>query len=230
MHVARKRFASRNDLHREAVQLLEMVAMEAIEARGAFTLALSGGRTPVPFYRRLAKSQAVNWRDVHLFWSDERGVPPDHPTSNYGTAKDALIDRIPIPPENVHRIHSEQTPQDAAEDYEAELRRELGPEGRLDLVLLGMGADGHTASLFPGHMAVEETDLWVLPVHAPVEPPWRVTLALPLLNRARNVLFLVVGEEKTEALLQIADGADLPASRVRPSNGTLTWFVCLSND
>jgi 6-phosphogluconolactonase len=173
----------------------------------------------------------VDWARVHVFWGDERCVPPDHPESNYRLAREALLDHVPLPPANVHRIPTEQEPVQAAADYEQTLRRFFGPGSvpRFDLVLLGLGTDGHTASLFPGTPAVHEYERWVVAHYVSSLPAWRVTLTPAVLNAADQVTFLVAGEEKAGALKQVLAGPYqpdvLPAQVVRPAGGSLLWLV-----
>jgi 6-phosphogluconolactonase len=213
-------------------------ARAAISATGRFTVALSGGSTPKAAYSRLASADwglaNDQWRRVHVVWGDERCVPPDDPRSNYRMAKEALLDRVPIPPDQIHRIRGEDDPPQAAAEYERQLRLLLTchPERsarHLDLVLLGLGEDGHTASLFPGQPAVHETERWVLAVPAPTGHMWRVTLTPAILNSARNVTFIVAGAGKAARLQQVIErpfAADqLPAQAIRPIQGRLTWMV-----
>ena len=219
-------------------------ARDAISAGGRFTIALSGGSTPRAAYSRLASSdlaRQVDWRRVHVLWGDERCVPPEDPQSNYRMAKEALLDRVPIPPHQIHRIRGEDDPEKAAMDYEQELGMLLGchPErsegvtggtaGGLDLVLLGLGEDGHTASLFPGQPAVHETERWAMAVPAPTGNMWRITLTPAVLNRARNVTFVVSGAAKAARLDQVLQGPFvpdvLPAQAIRPEQGQLIWMV-----
>ncbi|MGH7752826.1 MAG: 6-phosphogluconolactonase, partial [Gemmatimonadales bacterium] len=167
----------------------------------------------------------------HFFWGDERYVPPDDPRSNCRMAKEAWLDRIAVPPENVHPMPTNfLDPDEAARRYETTLRRHFpAPWPRFDLILLGMGADGHTASLFPRSPALEERERWVVSVRAPVEPSVRLTLTLPVINQAAAVWFLVSGEDKAEALRKVlTDEAAVeapPAARVRPVQGALIWWV-----
>lgn len=205
------------------------VAADAISTGGRFTLALSGGSTPRAAYQRLATgdlAHLLDWGRVHVLWGDERCVPPDDPQSNYRMAKEALLDRVPIPPEHIHRIRGEDEPQEAAADYEDELR---SLNGSLDLVLLGLGEDGHTASLFPGQPAVHEAEYWVMAVPAPTGDMWRVTLTPAVLNLAKNVTFVVSGASKAPRLAQVLEGPFnpdlLPAQAIRPIHGRLTWMV-----
>jgi 6-phosphogluconolactonase len=206
-------------------------AEESIAATGRFILALSGGSTPEAAYQRLTTDDrrvATDWRLIHILWGDERCVPPDDPRSNYRMAKETLLDRVPIPAEHIHRIRGEDDPERAASDYERELRRLL-PDGEIDLVLLGLGEDGHTASLFPGQPAVQETERWVRAVPAPDGKLWRVTLTPGILNRAKNVTFVVSGVNKAETLQRVLEQPftpdALPAQAIRQAQGRLTWMV-----
>lgn len=198
-------------------------------AQAAFSLVLSGGSTPRALYELLTETDEIDWLKVHIFWGDERCVPPDHADSNYRMAREALLDHVPLPHANIHRIRAEQDPEQAAESYEDELRHYLGPDGRFDLVLLGMGDDGHTASLFPETAALDETERLVLANNVPQLETWRITLTAPLINRARNVAFLVAGENKAAPLREVLHGPRqphrYPAQMIAPENGRLVWFV-----
>lgn len=184
-------------------------------------------------YRLLAAEHhgTIPWDRVHIFWGDERCVPPEDPRSNYRLAREALLDSVPIPGENIHRTPTGlSNPEDVAREYEEMLRRHFAsPWPRFDLVLLGIGPDGHTASLFPGSPAVGERERWVVAVRAPVEPARRVTLTLPVLNRAARVHFLVAGAEKAPAVKQALTGPPdpqtCPAAAVRPIDGTVVWWL-----
>jgi 6-phosphogluconolactonase len=213
-------------------------AQEAIAARGRFSVVLSGGSTPRQLYQLLTGPpyrDEVDWGRVEVFWGDERCVPPDDRASNYHMAREAMLDRLPIPASHVHRMEAEREDRDAAaRDYEQILARVVGvaPGGEppaFDLVLLGLGPEGHTASLFPYTAALEETKRWVVANHIPKLGADRLTLTVPMLNRAREVLFLVAGSDKAEALAGVLDGPPeprrLPAQLVRPANGRLVWFV-----
>jgi 6-phosphogluconolactonase len=222
----------------EAASQVAAAARAAVQARGRFTLAISGGHTPLALFRLLALGEwvaRVPWEQTELFWADERCVPPDSPDSNYGAVRALLLDRIPLPPDQVHRWQGE-APDPAAEaaHYAAVLRARV-PElrdgmPRLDLILLGMGPDGHTASLFPRSPALAVTDRPTA-VNPPGLPPLveRLTLTYPALNAARAVTFLVEGSDKAATLARVLAGphtpADLPAQGVRPADGTLTWLV-----
>ena len=208
-------------------------AREAVAQRGHFTIALSGGSTPARLYARLARRRALPWSRVHVFWGDERVVPPGHPDSNFGAADRALLSRVPLPRGNVHRVPTEShSPAVAARLYEDELRRFFATPARqfprLDLVLLGLGADGHTASLFPGNEALREEERLVVAPLVTSLGGYRITLTLPVINSARAVIFLVAGDGKAEILaraLEGVGGAELPARLVRPHDGELLWLV-----
>ena len=224
--VTLSRFETTEALYDHAAGLFVRIGAGAIEARGRFLVALSGGQTPRPLYERLGSpAYSLDWQKVGVFWADERSVPPTDPRSNYRAAREVLLDRVSVPPDQIHRVEGELDPLAAADAYEVELHRVFGADGRLDLILLGIGADGHTASLFPRHQALTETERWVVPVHTSAEPPWRVTMTLPLINNARHVLFLATGTEKAAAVRDVVDGKPLPASLVRPADGTVAFLI-----
>ncbi|HET9226591.1 MAG TPA: 6-phosphogluconolactonase [Thermoanaerobaculia bacterium] len=221
-------------LARAAAEEIAKSAQEAIAKRGRFTIALSGGSTPRPVYRLLANAPRIDWRRVHVFWGDERHVPPDDPESNFGMAHDELLSKIPIPQENIHRMRAENpNAERAAEEYSWTLRSAFdlaeGEWPRFDLVLMGIGDDGHTASLFPGSDAVREQSRLVIAPWVEKLHTQRITLTPPVFNRARLALFLVSGEEKANALKAVLDGdfePDLyPAQIVKPEEGRLVWMV-----
>ncbi len=178
---------------------------------GPLSLGLSGGSTPGPVYERLASVPDLRWSDVHVFFADERGVPPDHPDSNYALARRCLLDAVPVPEAQVHRMQAEREDIDAAaREYEAELPL------RLDLLVLGIGADGHTASLFPGAATNRELHRRVLPATAPVEPVRRMTVTPLVIAAARLIVVLACGESKAEAVrVALTGGADLLACPAR---------------
>jgi 6-phosphogluconolactonase len=214
------------------------VARESINTRGRFYVALSGGSTPRLLFKLLTQSNwmvRIDWSRVQVYWGDERCVPPDDPDSNYFMARQALLDHLEqLPTGNVHRILGELEPGQAARRYENELEQAF-PKGkypRFDLVLLGLGEDGHTASLFPGSAALSETKRWVVPVEHTIPPlplVTRISLTLPVINAAANVLFLVSGPGKTDIfsqVMQVPAGSNLlPARLVRPKTGRLVWAV-----
>lgn len=220
-------------LARLGARLFALLAREAITSRGRFTAALSGGSTPRVMYRLLAGEpyrSEVPWEQVHLFWGDERCVPPDDPESNYHQAEEALIGRVPIPAENVHRIQGELPPEQAVRAYGGALEDFFcGPRVRFDLMLLGLGSDGHTASLFPGSTALEEATRLVAAVEAQYEdrPACRVTLTLPAINTSRQILFMVSGRSKAGIVHEVLSEPQdlLPAQRVHPTAGKLSWLI-----
>jgi 6-phosphogluconolactonase len=215
------------DLVWRAGEVFVTESKAAIAANGAFHVALSGGSTPLPLYALLALPEwaaRVDWSRVHIYWGDERCVPPDHPDSNYRLAHDALLAQVPIPAANIHRIRGEIDPAQAAEEYAHEI------DGvRFDLILLGMGDDGHTASLFPGSPAIHEEMRRVMAQYVERLGVWRITLTPAAINDAAHVLFMVSGAGKAERLREVLRGPyrpdSLPAQVVRPKRGRLDWLV-----
>jgi 6-phosphogluconolactonase len=226
-------FADAGNLCRAAADLFVARADAAIGRDGRFTVALSGGQTPLGTYELLALSpwrDQVAWDRTHVFWGDERCVPEDDPRCNAFTARRVLLDRVPIPAENVHPIACDLSADQAAHRYEALLRSFFPvPPSGFDLVLLGLGADGHTASLFPGSKVLAETEQWVAVVHPEAHGVPRVTLTVPFINRASAVVFLVAGTAKAGVLGLVLeggdDGAHLPARFIRPAAGGPCWLV-----
>jgi 6-phosphogluconolactonase len=217
--------------------LFALAAQEAAAAHGRFAVALSGGETPRALYRLLARqqfSQKVPWRRVQLYWGDERCVPPHDAQSNYGMAHDAFIKHVPIAAQNVHRMRGEDPPEEAAQAYDAELRGLAAQERPrvdvpvFDLVLLGLGTDGHTASLFPHSDALGVEDRLTVATAAPDGSP-RLTVTAPVLNAARRVWFLVSGADKSGMVAEVLVGLRapnaVPAQGVAPVHGSLTWFL-----
>lgn len=225
-------FPDRAALARAAAMHFVELARSAIELQGRFSVALSGGTTPEPMYRLLAApkfTSQIDWQRVHLFWSDERCVPPDDPASNYNMAWNSFISQIPIPKGHIHRIRGEEVPAVAAERYEQELKDHFkGGSTRFDLILLGLGEDGHTASIFPGSVAVAEYKRLVVVAHHPRTRQQRITITLLAINAAANVTFLVAGESKREMMKQVLSGLkspdEIPAIGVHPRDGTLLWL------
>ena len=203
-------------------------ASDALTARGSFSIALSGGNTPKPVYERLA-SASLDWRRVHVFFGDERCVPPSDPRSNYHMAKLALFDHVAIPPGNVHRMHGEDDPEKAAEAYAGELESALAPSGCFDIMLLGLGDNGHTASLFPGLAAVSEKERKVLACYVESVGMWRLTLTPPVINASRRVVFLVSGADKAGVVQRVLQGPRepivLPSQVVRPTERPALWLM-----
>lgn len=194
----------------------------------AFRVAASGGTTPHFLYEALASStfrSNIDWARWHVFFGDERAVPPDDAQSNYRLVADTLLSKVAVPAEQVHRMEAEHPDLDAAAArYSHLLETECGAPPRLDVVLLGLGSDGHTASLFPGTAVLEVSDAWAARAQAPVSPTERLTLTLPAINAAACVVFLVTGASKGDALRGVISGS-VPAARVRPPSGDLLWFL-----
>ncbi len=230
------------ELSLAAAEFIADLAEASIKQRNIFTLVLSGGSTPRLLYEELASqtiSKRIDWQKAHFFWGDERYLPKNHPESNFALAFQLLIAKVDVPPANIHRVITESdSAQAAAEAYEKTLGRFFGPPvgseaspyfPSFDLVLLGLGQDGHTASLFPGDAALEEKYRWVVAVdNTKASPPVpRITLTLPVLNKARCVIFLASGSNKREVFQRIVNNPEIapyPAARVRPS-GRLLWFI-----
>jgi len=219
---------------REAAGLFVRLSIEAISTRGSFSVALSGGSTPRRIYELLASDDyrtQVSWPSVHVFFGDERTVPPDHADSNYRMANETMLSLVPVPAKNVHRMNGVGDAAASASEYESELRAFFGDLAwpRLDLVMLGMGDDGHTASLFPGSAALEEQQAWVVANWVEKFQTWRITLTAPAINAARRVLFLVTGAGKADRLREVLKGerdpARLPSQLIQPRDGTLEWLV-----
>ncbi len=213
---------------RAALEHVIEAATAAAQERGTFRIALAGGSTPRRLYQLLASPEAsgrIDWSRWQIFFGDERAVPPDHEKSNYRMAREAFLDNVPIAADNVHRIHGELPREQAARAY----AETLGTEP-LDLVLLGMGDDGHTASLFPGSPALEEKERAVVTSESPVPPRERVSLSLPTIDAARAVLFLVTGAGKADRLAQMlgerkSGAPKLPSARIAPKSGELFLYV-----
>jgi len=204
-----------------------------VERQGRCAAVLTGGRTPRRMYELLAErfATAIPWPRVDLFWCDERYVSADDPRSNYGLARLTLLDRIAIPPENVHPMPTHHDdPEEAAREYEALIRGYFQPGlPRFDLMLLGIAANGHVASLFPHHPALAERDRWIVAATVPADPPERLTMTFPLINQAAAVAFVVAGPTKAEAVrraLQTATSVDdVPAAGVSPESAAVTWWL-----
>lgn len=220
-----------------AAERIALLSEQAFSTRGRFTIALSGGSTPRELYDLLATrefARRFDWATTYIFWGDERGVPPESRDSNYHLAVEALLNRVPIPHANIFRIHGELPPQEAATRYDQVLHeffvsRLHMAETRFDVVLLGIGADGHTASLFPNTVALGERERWAVTNRTPAAPFERVTLTYPVLNAAANLFFLVTGAEKADAVARtLSDGArvnDTPAAGIQLRRGDLRWLI-----
>jgi 6-phosphogluconolactonase len=213
---------------RAAADRFVALSRSAIAAQGRFAVALSGGSTPRLLYEQLV-TQPIEWPQVHVFWGDERCVPPDHPDSNYGLAQRALLSCVALPAQNVHRLKGELDPMEAAQEYAAELCAFFGTQPRFDLILLGLGRDAHTASLFPGTPALREQQRWVVAHCVDHLQADRLTLTPPVLNLAAHVIFLITGSDKAAALHSVwydpYDPDRLPAQIVMPTAGRVSWLV-----
>ena len=239
-----KIFPDVDSLARNAAEQFVKVAVSAITKRSRFAVALSGGATPQKMYSLLATeafSSKLAWEYVHIFWCDERCVPPGHRDSNFGLVQKLLLKHIPLPPDNIHRIRGENEPKKAAIQYEQELqsffimhnkRRGVAPgefTPNFDLILLGLGEDGHTASLFPGTAALRARRRWVIANEVDTLNDWRITLTPVIINMAAHILFLVSGRKKANPLQQVLYGQYLPtllpSQLIKPVNGRLLWMV-----
>ncbi len=225
-----------DDLAQRAATEVVKLAQLSVRDKKRFAVALSGGSTPRALYSLLAApeyGQKIFWPHVHLFWGDERCVPPDHGDSNYRMVRESLLSKIQIPEANIHRMAGEKEPRVAAAEYEEKLKEffQLAPGAfpRFDLILLGMGEDGHTASLFPGSDALKETKRLVVATYVEKLNAHRLTLTLPVLNHGAAVLFLITGGGKAAVVKEILrDGGEpshFPAAQVRPPDGRLLWLL-----
>jgi 6-phosphogluconolactonase len=232
-----RRFASVEAMSEAAARLIvERARVKAAQGK-AFSIALSGGHTPRRLYELLSAnpiSSELPWRQIHLFQVDERCVPPDHPESNFRMIRETLLDRLPAAQVQFHRMEAERPDlNQAASGYAEKLAQVLQPAPgqvpRLDLVLLGMGGDGHTASLFPGSKALSEMKLWVAPNYVDKLRMHRLTLTYPVLNAAAELVFLVAGADKAETVRKVLemgqDGLQFPAQGIRPVDGVVRWFL-----
>lgn len=232
-----KVFSDLDELSRQAATRFARIATQRVGETKMFAAALSGGSTPRRLYELLASppfSERVPWSRTHLFQVDERCVPPDHPQRNYRMIREALLSRGLVPDSNFHPMAAElQDRDEAARRYAKELARVLLAKGdewpRLDVIFLGMGADGHTASLFPGSLALEVQSLWVVPNYVEKLQAYRLTLTFPILNAAACIIFLVAGADKAETVRQVLDASTepdkFPAQRIRPTNGEVCWYL-----
>jgi 6-phosphogluconolactonase len=225
--------ADAHELAERAAATVAAVVDEAVRRRGRCALVLSGGHTPRGVYEQLASTHRTGlpWSHLHVFWGDERYVAPGAPASNFRMAREALLDHVPIPPGHVHPMPTQaSSPEAAAREYEELIRAEARDRHTaFDLVLLGLGEDGHTASLFPHSKALQETARWVVATTVPADPPTRLTLTLPALTSADRIFVLVSGSTKSRALARVldptSDAADYPAAALRSAGSRVTWWV-----
>lgn len=216
-----------------AAEFFAQKVCQAVKERGQCHVLLAGGETPRRTYELLATTPyalALPWQNIHVYWGDERCVPSTHHLSNQSMARQSLLNHVAIPEENIHPITYEGSPSKAAENYEIALRRIFGHEiPQFDLVLLGLGNDGHTASLFPNTDVLTIREDWVSPVYLQEQNMYRVTLTVPILNQARNIGFLVSGASKAQVLQEVVegpkDGKRLPAQLIELANGNLYWLL-----
>lgn len=227
-------FADASEVARAAALRFIEIARESIAARGRFSVALAGGSTPKRVYELLAGdelSHELDWSQVHIFFGDERCVPPDDAESNYRMANESLLARVALPEQNVHRMRGEGDAVANARLYEDELRGYFDGEDwpQFDLVMLGMGDDGHTASLFPETRALDVHAAWVTANWVEKFDTFRVTLTVPAINHARHVMFIITGASKAERLEEVLSGAReprrLPSQLIQPREGALAWFL-----
>ncbi len=222
---------STNTVGQEAAKYIAQLATEATAKRGRFTVAFSGGSLPklvCPSLVALPLKEQIDWSSWHVFWADERCVPLEHSESNYRLTKEYLFDHVDLLPAQIYPIEPTLSPAQAAQTYQSNLQNLFQTElPTFDLILLGMGPDGHTASLFPQHALLNETNRWVAPItDSPKPPPERITLTLPVINHARQVVFVATGASKADILPQVLVGNPAyPAQHVHPDYGQLHWFV-----
>jgi 6-phosphogluconolactonase len=227
-------FSDTEKLTYAAADYIVKIAQESVASHGRFTFALSGGTTPRKLYGLLAtepyRSQ-IDWQKVEIFWSDERCVPPDDAESNYHLAEEVMFSKLTLSPNQIHRMPADEADRDAAsEKYSQEMQRVFGESlPHFDLIQLGMGPEGHTASLFPHQASLRENQRLVMSVTVPKPPPPRLTFTPPVLNAARHVLFLVTGKEKDDAVQAVLKGDyqpdEYPAQIVQPTQGEVTWML-----
>lgn len=228
-----KVFKDLSEINRAAADMFVELATRAIREKGQFTIALTGGSSPVEFHKMLAQEPylgRVDWEKCFVFWGDERWVPLDDERSNARMAFETLLRHVPVPEEQIYPMWSEdKTPQEYAVEYEKQLQLILGEKGIFDLIFLGMGDDGHTASLFPDTEVLDEETAWVQAYFLDPQQMYRITLTAPLINRAENIVFLVNGEKKAPALREVLEGKrdpkQYPAQLISAKKGTVTWLV-----
>lgn len=226
-------YADQSALSRAGVDLFVALAQKAIHAQGKFSVALSGGSTPKQLYAGLAEpaiQDHLNWENIHLFFGDERHVLPEHPDSNFRMVQEVLISKVSLPTENIHRVRTEMDARLAAFDYEEELRAFFdGGWPKFDLLLLGMGADGHTASLFPKTAGLNEEYRWFIANQVATQNVWRLTLTKNAINAARQIVVMVSGQSKASMLAEVLSGPDQPEQKpiqmVSPVDGEMIWMI-----
>ena len=238
VHVTYSVWSNPDSVARAAARRFLDVSQEAVDLRGIARIAISGGTTPKRMFQLLADPAGpflheVPWNKLALYWVDERCVPPTDTESNFRMTTEAMLSKVPLAPDHVFRMEGELPPEEAASRYESTLRNSMKLEGAespaFDLLLLGMGDDGHTASLFPHTAALDDITSLVVANHVPQKDTWRITLTAPVINQARDVAFLIEGKAKTAVLAEVLTGPRdphrLPSQLIRPSNGKLAFFL-----
>lgn len=228
-----KIFKDRRTASKAMAENFNSIAKEAVAVRNRFTVALTGGSSPKILYEILRTApyrQRVPWKDCYIFWSDERAVPFNDERNNARMGFEKLLNHVPVPADQIYRMNGDIAPQKSADEYEKILNRHFGEqEPSFDLILLGMGADGHTASIFPESEAVHEQNRLVTTGYNKKQETYRVTFTAPLINKARHIFFAVFGDEKAETLRRVLEGdynpENLPAQLVTPGQGDITWFL-----
>ncbi|KEO73927.1 6-phosphogluconolactonase [Anditalea andensis] len=228
-----EKFKHIKELNEHTADLITEVANRSISENGCFTIALTGGSSPEGLYKLLASEQyrkKIDWTKAFVFWGDERWVPLDSPQSNAGAAHKDLLQLLPVPKDRIFPMYHEgATPEEYAMTYASVLEEHLSGSKHFDLILLGMGKDGHTASLFPGEAVLEEKNKKVAAYYLKSQDMYRITLTAPLINDGKNIIFLVFGEEKADALYQVLEGTEsyrqFPSKLITPVSGNLYWMV-----
>lgn len=226
-------FKSQQDIIATAAKMFAEAAQKAIQERGKFVVSLTGGTSPEALYNLLAAPpyrDSIDWSKLYIFWGDERWVPLTDDKSNGKMTDRTLLNKVPVPADHIHYMYADdQQPQDFAAAYEQSIRQVLGEDLSFDLILLGMGPEGHTASLFPHEPVLHEKDKLVEAYYLQSQSMFRITLTPPIINRAKQIIVMLFGEEKAAALYQVLEGEynpDLyPAQLIKPLNGTLTWLT-----
>lgn len=225
-------YPNSRELAKGATNLFFETAESALHQRGSFHVVLSGGSTPVSMYRQMINDARVGelpWQSIHIYWGDERCVPPDSSESNFGVAWDEFINHTPIPAGNIHRMKGEVEPDLAAQQYQLELQSIFPAQPEFDLIYLGIGGDGHTASLFPGIVYSEDPDIWVQSIYVDKMSMHRITLTPQAINQAKTVVFLVSGARKAEIAFEILNDPDhrtrYPSQLISPVKGILLWYT-----
>ena len=224
---------TKEEIIKKAAELFVTAANEAINKKGNFTVALTGGSSPEGLYKLLSEDQykkQIDWSKVLVFWGDERWVPLDNELSNAKMSYDTLLNNVPVLPTHIFPMYKDGTkPEDFASEYNTVLKEKLGDDGVMDLILLGMGGDGHTASLFPGTAVLEEKEKWVSAYYLDAQQMYRITLTAPFLNKAKKIIVITFGEAKADALKEVLEGeynpSLYPSQLLNPSEGELLFLV-----